>query len=217
MDRSGPPAAVVFDIGGVLGGSEAGGAVLAAEVGVESSSFTAAYWRHRDGYDLGSDAEEYWSRVGADVGRTFTPAEMRRLDRRDAQRWAGLAPGIAALLARVAAAGVRMGLLSNAPHSLATEVRGSAWGAMFPTKVFSCEAGVAKPRPGAYAAVEDELGLSGADLLFFDDRPVNVAAARERGWWAHRWQGPRQCLADLAAAGVHVPGRAGPDADGPVF
>jgi putative hydrolase of the HAD superfamily len=113
---------------------------------------------------------------------------------------------MAALLARVAAAGVVMGLFSNAPYSLAAEVRGSAWGAMFPTKVFSCETGVAKPRAGAYAVVEDELGLSGADLLFFDDRPVNVAAAQERGWGAHRWQGPRRCLADLAAAGVLVPG-----------
>jgi putative hydrolase of the HAD superfamily len=204
VERSRLPATVVFDIGGVLAEPEGGVATLAAEARVDATLFTAAYWRYRDGYDLGGDVDEYWTLVGTDVGRTLTPAEVRRLDRRDAQRWAELAPGTAVLVNRVAVSGVRMALLSNAPHSLAAEVRSSGWGVLFPTKVFSCETGVAKPRPGAYEAVEDALGRSGRELLFFDDRPANVAAARERGWWAHQWQGPRQCLADLAAAGLDI-------------
>jgi putative hydrolase of the HAD superfamily len=196
----------VFDIGGVLGAPEGGVAALAAEAGADPGRFTAAYWRYRDDYDLGSDAEWYWAHVGKDIGRTLSPAEIRALDRRDAHRWAGLAPGVAEVLDHLAATGVRMALLSNAPYSLAEEVRASAWGAMFPTKLFSCETGTAKPRPGAYAAAEDALGLPGPELLFFDDRPVNVAAAQQRGWSAHEWRGPRQCLADLAAAGLDVPG-----------
>jgi putative hydrolase of the HAD superfamily len=114
---------------------------------------------------------------------------------------------VAELLGRVAEAGVGMALLSNAPHSLAHEVRGAQWGELFPVKVFSCDVGVAKPCSGAYAAIEDALGLPGEELIFFDDRPVNVAAARDRSWSAHQWQGPGQCLADLAEAGVDI-GRA---------
>jgi putative hydrolase of the HAD superfamily len=204
VNHSRPPTAVVFDIGGVLGDPEGGVAALAVEAGIEVDSFLAAYWRHRDAYDLGADAEDYWMKVGSDAGHRLTPAEAERLNRRDARRWARLAPGVAELLARVAEAGVGMALLSNAPRSLADEVRGAQWGELFPVKVFSCEVGVAKPRSGAYAAVEDALGLPGEELIFFDDRPVNVAAARERSWSAHEWQGPVRCLADLAASGVDI-------------
>jgi putative hydrolase of the HAD superfamily len=196
--------AVVFDIGGVLGDPEGGVEALAVEAGIDVPSFLAAYWRHREAYDLGADAEEYWTKVGSDAGLRLTPAEVQWLNRRDARRWAGLAPGVAELLARVAGAGVGMALLSNAPRSLADEVHGAEWGELFPVKIFSCEVGVAKPRCGAYAAVEDALGLAGEQLIFFDDRPVNVAAARERSWSAHQWLGPARCLADLAAAGVDV-------------
>jgi putative hydrolase of the HAD superfamily len=202
--RRSRPAVVVFDVGGVLAEPEGGIAALAAEARVDLTAFTTAYWRYRDGYDLGGAVDEYWTQVGADVGRRLAPAEVRRLDRRDAQRWAELAPRLVELVERVAHSGVRMALFSNAPHSLAAEVRSSGWGALFPTKVFSCETGVAKPRSGAYEAVEDALGLSGGELMFFDDRPANVAAARERGWSAHQWQGPWQCVADLAAGGVSI-------------
>jgi putative hydrolase of the HAD superfamily len=204
VDHSRPPTAVVFDIGGVLGDPEGGVAALAVEAGFDVTSFVAAYWRHRDAYDLGADAEEYWTKVGSDAGRRLTPAEVQWLNRRDARRWAGLAPGVAELLARVAEAGVGMALLSNAPRSLADEVHGAEWGELFPVKIFSCEVGVAKPRSEAYAAVEDALGLPGEELIFFDDRPVNVAAARERSWSAHEWHGPGRCMADLAAAGVGI-------------
>lgn len=195
---------MVFDIGGVLSQPLGGVAALAVEAGIDTTTFVAAYWRHRDDYDLGGTAEEYWTHVGTDTGRRLTDTDVRQLDRQDAQRWATLDPGVTELLHRVSETGVRMALLSNAPRSMAEEVRVAAWATLFPTKVFSCETGVAKPLSGSYAAVEDALGLPGEDLLFFDDRPINVAAARERGWSAHQWSGPRQCLADLAAAGVDV-------------
>ncbi|WP_433283890.1 HAD family hydrolase [Pseudonocardia sp. CA-142604] len=206
MDRIGPPSAVVFDIGGVLGGSADGIFAFATELGVEATSFAAAYWRHRDSYDLGSAAEDYWNRVADDLGRVLTAAQVRRLDVADAQRWSELSPGAADLIDAIARTGVQLALLSNAPRSMAEQVRSSRWGARFPTKLFSCDMGLAKPDPGAYATVEDALGLPAAELVFFDDRPVNVLAAQQSGWSAFRWQGPQQCLTDLASAGVAVPG-----------
>lgn len=55
-----------------------------------------------------------------------------------------------------------------------------------------------KPDPAIYAAVEADCGLAPGSLLFTDDRPENIEAARERGWQVHLFDGPTgwaQCLA----------------------
>jgi FMN phosphatase YigB (HAD superfamily) len=46
--------------------------------------------------------------------------------------------------------------------------------------------GLAKPDPAIYAAFEQRTGLSGSDVLFFDDSVENIESARRRGWLAHR-------------------------------
>jgi putative hydrolase of the HAD superfamily len=47
---------------------------------------------------------------------------------------------------------------------------------------FSCELGCLKPDPTYYARVQDLLGLPGSEILFWDDAPKNVSAARTAGW-----------------------------------
>ncbi|MEM9550848.1 MAG: HAD family phosphatase [Pseudomonadota bacterium] len=49
---------------------------------------------------------------------------------------------------------------------------------------------VIKPDPEIYRMVEDDCGLPPASLLFADDRPENIAAAKARGWQAHLFDGP---------------------------
>jgi glucose-1-phosphatase len=46
--------------------------------------------------------------------------------------------------------------------------------------------GLAKPDPRIYERFEAALGLSGPQILFFDDLIENVEAARARGWRAER-------------------------------
>ena len=61
--------------------------------------------------------------------------------------------------------------------------------------------GFHKPDPRAYAAIS---GAHGADtrFCFFDDRAVNVAAARARGWDAHRTVGVAQLRQTCANLGL---------------
>lgn len=59
-----------------------------------------------------------------------------------------------------------------------------------------------KPDPAIYAAVEEGTGLSGAALLFADDRAENVAAAAARGWRAHLFDGPHGWIERLVAEGM---------------
>ncbi len=61
-----------------------------------------------------------------------------------------------------------------------------------------------KPDPAIYALAEERFGLSGADLLFVDDNPANVAAAAARGWRAHRFVDADAARRALRAEGLPV-------------
>lgn len=79
--------------------------------------------------------------------------------------------------------GVRFAILTNDLHAF----HGADW--VDSISVFSradplidCgRLGVLKPDPGAYAAALERLGCQPDGVLFVDDQPANVAAAREAG------------------------------------
>tara|TARA_R110000765_G_scaffold94751_2_gene178557 strand:+ start:76 stop:696 length:621 start_codon:yes stop_codon:yes gene_type:complete len=59
-----------------------------------------------------------------------------------------------------------------------------------------------KPDPKIFAAVEQQTGLSPDALIFTDDRPDNIAAARVRGWQTHLFDGPTGWAARLIDEGL---------------
>jgi len=61
-----------------------------------------------------------------------------------------------------------------------------------------------KPDIGIYAHLEEETGLSGADLVFFDDRLDNIEAAQKRGWHGFVFTSPDQMAIDLKGLGLSV-------------
>lgn len=61
---------------------------------------------------------------------------------------------------------------------------------------------VTKPSEGIYARLEETSGLSGADLIFTDDRDDNIAAADARGWQTHLFEGPDGWAGRLISAGL---------------
>jgi len=48
--------------------------------------------------------------------------------------------------------------------------------------IFSCEIGAMKPHAKIYEALEKLAGRRGADIVYLDDRPENVAGGAARGW-----------------------------------
>ncbi|WP_326822572.1 HAD family hydrolase [Streptosporangium sp. NBC_01756] len=47
-----------------------------------------------------------------------------------------------------------------------------------------------KPEPAAFAAATDRLGAAAHEVVFIDDSPANVDAARAFGWTAFHFRGP---------------------------
>ena len=200
-----PAPCVVFDLGGVLLRPEGPAAELARVLGVEVAAVLVPYWRHRDAYDRGGPAADFWGALRRDLRAAgLKPAEVtdEELDHLDASGWAQLADGSARLLADLERAGTTTAVLSNAPASLARTVRAADWSRGFTQLVFSCDLALMKPEPEIYEEVERRTGRSPRELLFFDDRPPNVDGAAQRGWQAHQWTGLSPARQVLAAAGA---------------
>ncbi len=77
----------------------------------------------------------------------------------------------------------------------------------FEPKLASHLLGFSKPDPRIYQAAQEALGVTGAEILFFDDKLENVTAAEEAGWRGCRFVDSAGFFADLRRHGVE---RAGP-------
>ncbi|MDO4613732.1 MAG: HAD family phosphatase [Actinomycetaceae bacterium] len=188
------PCALLFDIGGVITGGGPRIEVLARILhlgGDEHEALRAAVWRHRDDYDLGLAHAQYWTRVASDVGVTHLDEEtVERLLAEDLGQWEAAFPGVREMLEELATCGYKLAILSNASVDHANFFRRKDWARqVFSSMTFSSDIGHAKPEPEAYRCAVDALGTDPADVLFFDDRPGNVEAARETGLMARVWEG----------------------------
>lgn len=90
----------------------------------------------------------------------------------------------------LAGSGVTLGLLSNIPAELADGFeRRHAWLRRMASAGFSCRLGRAKPDPAVSAWSVRSLGRPAREILFVDDRALNVTAARAAGMGGHVFTG----------------------------
>lgn len=193
------PAAVLFDLGGVLlpFDRERRVTAIVALLGVEAGDVRELF----DGplprrMDLGEADETDFAAAFADMaGRPIAPATARALilsvfEAPNAELWR-----VATELRRT----VVVGGFSDNPAFVAEIFPDGAW---LDPMIFSSEVGATKPSDGAFAAAEARLGLGGEGLLLIDDGPANVAAARRRGWDAILFTGNAALAPELAARGL---------------
>jgi len=196
---------VLFDYGGVIcePQPEADRARLARASGAPAADFQAAYWRYRLDYDRAAlDVTAYWQRVAADLGRSYTDAEIAELSRLDTASWLTLQPGTVDLITGLAAAGQCLALLSNAPADVARAVQDLPLADHFQHLVFSCALKSAKPDPECFRATLALLDASPGDVVFLDDRADNVAGAAALGIRSVQFTGAAAARHDLARHGM---------------
>lgn len=193
------PAHLLLDFGEVISVAQPTGevAALAALAGLSEPEFSRRYWAARPDYDAGGPALTYWTAV---LGAAPGGAQLRRLVEADVASWLHLNPATLRLLDAVHAEGVPVSLLSNAPHELARELDRHADLKPFRHRVYSADLTLIKPDPRCYAATLARLGAEPADVVFVDDRQVNIDAAAALGIQARHFTGTPECLAGIAAA-----------------
>jgi putative hydrolase of the HAD superfamily len=107
-----------------------------------------------------------------------------------------------ALLRRLRDAGRRLFFLSNMPHPYADHLeREHAFVAWFETGVFSARVRQIKPEPEIFAIALRQFQVEPSQLVFIDDVPGNVHAARQAGWNALHFVGAADCEAQLRRQG----------------
>jgi FMN phosphatase YigB (HAD superfamily) len=94
-------------------------------------------------------------------------------------------------------------VFSNTNELAAEHIRRSfPFYANFDGYILSYEHGAMKPDAKLYEVVERKSGRRGADLLYLDDRPENIAAGAARGWQAILQETPEKSRASVQKLGL---------------
>jgi len=68
--------------------------------------------------------------------------------------------------------------------------------------ILSSQQGVMKPEPQIYEAVEKLCGRRGAEILYLDDRPENIAGGVARGWQTILHETPEKTISAIVKLGL---------------
>lgn len=162
-----------------------------ATFGLDARTFGAALrdqWNRRalDWWDLRTQAQEdaFWQAYGQELAGI-----LGLTDEQTAQlmaRWpyeAYMKPVTNArhVLETLRARGLKVGVLSNTLPSIDRTLRAVGLDDLVDVAVATCVVGVHKPDAGAYLHAAQALEVEPAEVLFVDDKPENVQAARDLG------------------------------------
>jgi putative hydrolase of the HAD superfamily len=112
-------------------------------------------------------------------------------------------PGMVELHAELRRKGLPAYILSNTNELAVGHIRRQfPFYANFDGYVLSYEVGAMKPHPEIYEAAERMTGRRGAELVFIDDRPENIATAAARGWQVILQETPEKTREQVARLGL---------------
>ena len=112
-------------------------------------------------------------------------------------------PEMTALHAALRRQGIPTYIFSNTNDLAMEHVRRNfPFFAGFDGYILSYEIGAMKPDAKIYEALETLTGKRGAEILYLDDRPENVAAGAARGWQVIRQTDPAKSRAAMAKLGL---------------
>jgi len=182
---------VVFDFGGVISlplRKEQELYPYCAAKGVDRAAIDRGWKNYRHLWDGGFISfEELYRRIFVDAGcpppDEVTLAELWEID---AVGWIrDLRPDTLELMRHLKAAGKKIGILSNMSPDYYERLyvpRAAAYRALADAEVISGLVNLYKPEKPIYDLMAQRIGLPPERLLFLDDVPSNVEAARSYGW-----------------------------------
>ena len=180
----GSPSGVVWDLGNVLIEWDPYAAVAAGVGAEEARRFLQAEDFDFPAWNHGPDSGLSWAEAEAQVRRTHPHWVEHALAYRAnfAASLVGEIAGTVTLLRELHAAGVPMWGLTNWSHELYPHAPATfAFLSILDDVIVSGTEGVAKPDPRIFEVLRDRTGHELAELVFVDDKPDNVRAAREAG------------------------------------
>ena len=193
MSISLPGRTVVFDYGEVISRSpsQEDRARIVEAAGVPAEDLWRAYDADRDRLDQGLlPTTDYWLGIGAACGVEWDVARAHLLWSLDFRGWTSVDVEVVRVLADLAAGGTRLALLSNAAADYGAAFRFSPMGALLERCFVSGELLLLKPDPAIYRYVAEALEVDPTEIVFVDNREVNVRGAESIGITGHVYTDP---------------------------
>jgi putative hydrolase of the HAD superfamily len=197
------PELILFDLGGVI-------VEVASRAEIHTwmpTPLDLSEWTERwpaehvfEAFEMGLLTEsEFGERFVAEFPLTTTPEVFLAAF----ESWnRALMPGAVDLLAELRET-YRLAALSNTNALHWKRLEGEFGIPTLFERVFtSYELGLRKPDPAIYVHTLSALNVRAEDVLFFDDNPANIAAARDLGMQAHRVDRPEGVRASLRELGL---------------
>lgn len=197
--------AVVLDLAGVLLPTDLRYAQFARLFGrstdfADRDAVKSAIWKHRRAYDLGQPPTEYWAAVAGELGAE--DVDLTDLFQVEVDRWRSPLPDAIDLLDALEEPPVKVGVLANAPAPLARAFLDQDWAEVVDVAHFSASTGVLVPDERMFTLMERDLGVEPQGIVYFDNNPGHVEAAKAHGWDARVWEGGRAARHALMDLGV---------------
>ncbi|KQO06343.1 hypothetical protein ASF06_14760 [Agreia sp. Leaf244] len=188
MPISIPGKVVVFDYGEVISfsPSDSDRQAILSIARVPEESFWPPYWQNRDALDAGTlSIRQYWLEIARHAGVDFSESRIQQLWIADYRSWLSVNPDTYDVLLALREGGTRMALLSNAGFDFGGYFRHGPMGSLFERVFVSAEMGRLKPEQAIYQEVLDELGIEAGDMIFIDNKAVNIDGAAALGIDGH--------------------------------
>jgi putative hydrolase of the HAD superfamily len=190
-----PVRVVLLDIGGVL--VSEGPMTWGEEWGVDAATLESVLGEldPDDGTTVGR-RDEHWLRTALAARLGLDGAEADRLMAAMWDWYCGTPDEAMLAWVRGLAGRVRVAGLSNsADGARREEERRYGLTSLLDPILYSHEIGLRKPEPAIYRHACEALGVQPEEIVFVDDRPENVQAAREAGMHAVQHSAPAVTIA----------------------
>jgi putative hydrolase of the HAD superfamily len=172
--------------------------------GLSQQQFEDGYWAFRHAYDRGEHGGvDYWHKVAKSAGTAFDSSQIAGLIDADVELWTVPNAPMIEWAQRLQAAGIRTGILSNIGDAMTDGLlRKLEWLSGFDHHTWSYRLLLAKPEAAIYAAAVRGLDTPAANILFIDDKPENIDAARTSGMQAIQYGDHSTFLREMEERGL---------------
>ena len=194
------PQAIVFDFGGVLTGEPNREAVITficQSFHFSAEEFEKVNQEKRQAVKQGKTDEEFWIAYAKNKGIKL-PANWSASFKSVMKDAIGVNPEMYALVDQLKEQQIPVALLSNIDERLSKLIRDFGLYEPFNPCLLSCEIGIEKPDLKAYELLLIELNLPAKEVIFIDDRPENIEAAKAVGLDAILFQSEQQLREELS-------------------
>ncbi len=130
------------------------------------------------------DEEVFWRTYAAELaGRLDLPVEAATELLREWPYWRFLVPvpGAREVLSELRSRGLKIGVLSNTLPNVGATLQAIGVADLVDVALATCTLGVHKPEERAFLLAAQALEMAPSEVMFVDDRPENVLAARAVG------------------------------------